>query len=251
LVEAGPYLDDEKGRAAKKFFTEFASGHPELAPEGWGCSPEYKYLPEERATTIYENIWITRTSTLPKMEAANVWTESSQLKRGNKMALTEKQMAAAIETFGEDFVKSLIAEGESKTTELEGAGVAHKSADQDQESNSGNEAQEAVITQDQFNVLAEQVAKQFSVNTDSIVEAMANMANGLKEISERVEQLETRTEAKSKAEVPSFTFSLQRASDSKDTMVAEDDELKSKKPKEAQKVDDPKMITPAQFFGRN
>jgi hypothetical protein len=100
LVEAGPYLEDEKGQAAKEFFSK--------SPKEWGCSPEYFYLPEERKTTVYDTIWITRTSALPEMDAANIWTETRQLNRGDKMALTEKQMQSAVEVFGQEFVDSMI-----------------------------------------------------------------------------------------------------------------------------------------------
>ncbi|MHC4762833.1 MAG: hypothetical protein ACYS71_05605 [Planctomycetota bacterium] len=127
LVEAGPYLRDEKGRAARKFFKKFGSGHPEIAPEGWGCSPEFRYLPEERASGTYKTIWITRTSTLPKFAAANTWTETRQFKHGGtKMALSDQQKKAAVEMFGDEFVSQMMQEAEDKTAELESAGVAHK-----------------------------------------------------------------------------------------------------------------------------
>ena len=56
LIEAGPFLDNELGQAALKFFTKYPDGHPEISPEGWGCSVEYRYLPEERKSGVYENI---------------------------------------------------------------------------------------------------------------------------------------------------------------------------------------------------
>ncbi len=55
LVESGPYLDDHKGQSALKFFSKYSDGHPDIAPEGWGCSPEFKFLPEERETGVFDH----------------------------------------------------------------------------------------------------------------------------------------------------------------------------------------------------
>lgn len=128
LFEAGPYLDNHKGRSALKFFSEYSGGHPELAPEGWGASPEFLYLPEERETGTFNTIWITRTSTLPREEAANIWTEAKQ---EDIMALSDQQKKAAIALFGAEYVeKNMIEEGDERTAALEEAGVAHKSNDE-------------------------------------------------------------------------------------------------------------------------
>jgi hypothetical protein len=225
LVEAGPYTDDKAGLAAKEFFKKYGNGHPEIAPEGWGCSPEFRYLPEERATGTYENIWITRTSTLPRMAAANIWTETSQLAR-SKMALTdysEDQIKTAIEVFqDEDFVQNLIAVGETKTAELEAAGIAHKDNDKPQE------------IQLNMEELAAEVGKQFQVNLDPIAEAMATMATELKELKEWREKQEKKEDVKNNAETPRFIFNMQRASETAETIVAEGDGLKNQKPREAQ-----------------
>jgi hypothetical protein len=199
LVEAGPYLENERGQKAKEFFSKFADGHPDIAPEGWGCSPEYKYLPEERATGTYDTIWITRTSTLPRMAAANIWTETRQLNRGDKMALSEKQMQSAIEVFGQEFVDNMINEGDKRTEDLEAAGVDHKSKTE--------EPKEVEITQEQFTNLAQEVAKQFQLDNTAMLEALSTMASGLKEMGDRLEELESKNIAKGLAETPSFTES--------------------------------------------
>lgn len=246
LVEFGSYLDNDLGQKAKEFFNEFSNGHPEIAPEGWGCSPEYRYLPEERATGVYENIWITRTSTLPRMAAANVWTNTSQLERGDKMALTEDQVKGAIAFLGEEKYNSMVAEGETKTTELE-KNTDHKGKTEITK----DEIKEVSISPEQFIVLVQEVAKQFEINNASITEALTIMADGLNEIGERVKELEGRDKAKGLAETPSFTFSLQRASERDETIVAEDDKLKDEKPKETQRAKNQSEISPADFFATN
>jgi hypothetical protein len=223
LVEAGPYLDDEKGQAASEFFKEYGEGHPELAPEGWGCSPEFRYLPEERVTGIYENIWITRTSTLPKMAAANIWTETRQLAR-KEMSYSEDQIKTAIEVFGdEDFVKTLFVEGETKTTELEEANVAHKDAD---------EAEPPTPQEIELNMedLANEVGKQFQADLTPIADALVTMAGDLKEMRERLDKLEEIKKIKDKTEKPRYIFNLQRASEDEKTIVTDDDGLKNQKP---------------------
>jgi hypothetical protein len=223
LVEAGPYLDDKRGRAAKEFFKQYGAGHPEIAPEGWGCSPEFRYLPEERATSVYENIWITRTSTLPKLAAANIWTETRQLARKD-MSYSKDQINAAIEVFkDEDFVKSLFAEGETKTAELEAAGVAHKSTDETERPESPQEIQ--LNMED----LAAEVGKQFQADLTPIADALVTMATDLKEMGDRLDKLEETRRVKDKTETPRFIFNLERASETEKTIVTDDD-AKSQKP---------------------
>lgn len=229
LVEAGPYLNNKAGQAAKEFFKQYSSGHPEIAPEGWGCSPEFRYLPEERATGTYETIWITRTSTLPKMAAANIWTETSQLTR-SKMAITdysEDQIKAAVEIFkDENFVKSLIAEGENKTAELEAAGIAHKEKSEETEQ---SEPQQLNINMEE---LAAEVGKQFSANLNPIADALSTMATELKELKEWKASQEKKAEVKAVTETPRYILNLQRASENESTIVTEDDGLKDRKPSE-------------------
>jgi hypothetical protein len=228
LVEAGPYLDDERGEAAREFFKQHGDGHPEIAPEGWGCSPEFRYLPEERATGTYENIWITRTSTLPKMAAANIWTETRQLARKNMASYSKEQINAAIEVFKDkDFVKSLFDEGENKTAELEAAGVAHKGKD---EETSEPETQPQEI---QLNIeeLAAEVGKQFQADLTPIADALITMASDLKEMGSRLEKLEETKKVKDKTEKPRFIFNMKRASEDEATVVTDDD-VKTQRPTE-------------------
>lgn len=236
LVEAGPYLDNSKGRSAKAFFNKFSEGHPEISPEGWGCSPEFRYLPEEREKGVYENIWITRTSTLPKMAAANIWTDTRQLAR-QKMALSESQMKAAILAFGEDEVKLMLDEGERKTTELEQADVAHK------EQSEETEKPEISIDMQE---LANEIGKRFQTDINPLSEALEGMKHMIVELSGRVKEVEKHQGLKDLTETPSYIVSL-RASDNDKTVVTEDDELSKKAPLGAQKQNTAD-VTPGAFF---
>lgn len=162
LVEAGPFLKDDKGRAALEFFKQYSDGHPELAPEGWGCSPEYKYLPEERKTGVYKNIHITRTSTLPRMAAANVWTLG-----GMTMALTKEQEKTAKAIFGEELTKQIMQLAEDKTKELEEAGVAHKEAPTEEEEVQEEEQPVTETTEEEKPVTEEETPQE--VTLDAVV----------------------------------------------------------------------------------
>jgi transcriptional regulator with XRE-family HTH domain len=229
LVEAGPYLRGERGKAAEKFFKNYGAAHPAIAPEGWGCSPEYRFLPEERATGTYENIWITRTSTLPRFAAANVWTETRQMskKRGDKMALSEQQKQAAIEIFGNDMVTQMIQEAEQKTTDLEAAGIAHKATTSQ---DSDEKPAEVNIDLDQ---LAAEVGKQFQMDLTPIAETMEAVSASIKTLEERLAKLEETKATKDQTETPRFVFNMKRASEMDETIVTDDDGLKNRKPTEA------------------
>lgn len=236
LIEAGPYLDDHKGQSAKKFFSEFSDGHPEIAPEGWGCSPEFRYLPEERATGIYENIWITRTSTLPKMAAANIWTDTGQAR--HKMAISESQMKTAIAAFGPEEVKLMIEQAEQKTTELEDANIAHKTVEL-----------EGVVESFEIDIpeLAKEIGKQFQTDINPLSEAVENVTNAMVKLSERVKELEGTQKLKDLTETPKYIVSL-RASESDETIVTEDDGLKNKRPQGVGNEAKGANVTPQAFF---
>ena len=242
LIEAGPYLDNVAGQAAKEFFTEFSSGHPQHAPEGWGSSPEFRFLPEEQMKDgVFHWLWITKTSTLPRAAAANIHTKGSQV-----MALTKQNEALAVEMFGPDFVKSLKLDAETKTAELEEAGVAHKETEtaeaetqeaETEETTTEEEteqpAQEAISVD--IDQLAAAVSSQFVLKLEPIAEAMVGMVEETKAITERIAKLEHQETIKSQVETPRFTLQLTRASEAVETVVADDDNLKEKGPKQTKK----------------
>ncbi len=126
LVEAGPYLDNDVGELAMKFFKQFPDGHPDHAPEGWGCSPRFRFLPDDKVTGTYEWLDIIKTSTLPRSEAANIYTKAGQ-KGIDDMAttITEEQRKLGQEIWPDGQFETMIKLGEDTTKELE-KDVAHK-----------------------------------------------------------------------------------------------------------------------------
>ncbi|MFH1573717.1 MAG: zinc ribbon domain-containing protein, partial [Acidobacteriota bacterium] len=268
LVEAGPYLGTEVGRAAKRFFMEFPDGHPVHAPEGWGCSPEFRYLPEERRKGVFETFWITDRAVLPRLAAANVRTRG-----GVAMAMTDKQRALFEEALGEEQVERLVEEAEGETRKHEEAGVAFKEATPEDDmaekkvdlvkvaeklkalagqaegdlkaalteiagllDGSEEEPKEEEKEID-LEVLAAEIAKHFDVQ----LEPLGEMAASQKALADEVQAMKAelaavrRDEDKRKQhEIPRFTLSLERkASEAAETALEGDDELLKAKPREA------------------
>lgn len=247
LFEAGPYLKDEKGRKALEFFKQYSAGHPEIAPEGWGASVEYKYLPEERKQKLYQWTWITRTSTLARGAAANIWTKSTQ----QEFVMNDEQKKAAVAMFGEEFTNQLISQGTQKTKELEEAGVANKQATEPEKPVEAAPTPEPVPAE----VPAEapdpaQLMQELAVTMQaSLNEAIAPVLSGFqqqltvlgeqfKALSEELKQVKGDQAIKTAVEMPRFTFDLIRASRAKSTVVPEGDALKDKKPTEVAPVSD-------------
>lgn len=234
LFEAGPYLKDAKGQAALQFFKQYPNGHPDIAPEGWGSSVEYKYLPEQREQKLYHWTWITRTSTLARGAAANVWTKSTQ----QESIMNDEQRKAATAIFGEEFTNQLVAQGQQKTKELEDAGIASKAVE---------------IAKEE----AEKVAEVPAIDPTQLVETLAakmmtNLNEGLtpvltefhqqiialgeqvKSLSDQVKEMKKEEAVKAAVEMPRFSFQALRASQSAETKVPEGDALKNQKPAEHQ-----------------
>lgn len=259
LVEAGPYLDNEAGQKALAFFKQYPDGHPEIAPEGWGSSVEYKYLPEERATGVYDTIWITRTSTLPRMAAANIWTTAMQ----QEAKMNQQQKEAAVKLFGESFVSKLETDGQKRTEALEGAGVAHKAAgeetpppaaeeqpEQGEENPAPAQTEEAAKqTTDEgqaqpvefsLDEVVEAVVARLATDLATpMVEAMTAVATDVAAVAEEVKAYQSRLAAverglqiKQATDTPRFVFNVKRATEAGETEVADDDGLKNQKPKE-------------------
>jgi hypothetical protein len=231
LVEAGPFLDNAKGQAALAFFTEYPESHPDIAPEGWGSSVEYKYLKSERETKVYKNIWKTRTSALPRKVAANTWT------KGTIMALSPEQTQAAKAIFGEDLAQQIIKGAEGATKELEEAGVASKEVTTE----TTTEVVETKVEIDE-QALVEKVAKQVGVDFEPIAQALTLIADNqtkqqlaLDELAGRIKSLEKTEDVKTATETSRFMVSvLNRASQDSKTIVSDEDPLKEKKPAEQQ-----------------
>lgn len=233
LFEAGPYLKDYKGKAARKFFEEYGNGHPEIAPEGWGASVEYKYLPEERKSKVYEWTWITRTSTLARSAAANVWTKSSQ----ENFTMNDEQRKAATALFGEEFTNRLIAQGQQKTKELEDAGIANKASSSEEKSSEEPKPEEKGI--DVTQMVEELAAKMMTNVNEALVPVLGEfqqqiltLREEVKNLSEEMKALKKDEAIKQQVELPRFTFDRLVASQSSKTAVPEGDPLRDKKPQE-------------------
>lgn len=223
LVEAGPYLKDTKGQAAKDYFIQYANSDPDLAPEGWGASPEYKYLPEERATGVYENIWKTRTSILPRMAAANVFTKGATI-----MALSEQQKATARKIFGEEGAAKMIEDAENTSKELESR-VDHKGNNESGEQSTTPEVNPEVGAI--LNALASLDIPALNQSIQLLAEGQSQLNTRLDDLAGQVKSLEKTEKVKQATETPRFVWQMiQRASDAKETTLAEDDALKNKKP---------------------
>lgn len=246
LVETGPFIDDSKGKQAAAFYNKYPKGHPEIAEEGWGCSVEYRYLPEERKTGIYENVWISRTSVLPRFAAANIQTAG-----GIKMALTEDQEKGLRELFPDD-AEAIIAEAEAKTKELEEAGVAHKEAETPEEPEVVEEEQKEVETQEvvlDYEKLADVMVKQFNLNAAPLLEeAVTPIQETINELAARLAELEKGEEVRKEVNVTKFRLMQERASESDKTIVEDGDPLLDKKPVETRSK--PKGEEFLQSFGK-
>lgn len=226
LVEAGPYLKDEKGRAALEFFKKYKNGHPEFAPEGWGGSPEFRFNLEDRDDGVYDWLWIDRTSTLPRAAAANVWTESKQTEV-DMSTLDGQRKDAAVALFGEEFIEDLLKDGEKRTEALEEAGVAHKEKEQPEEKT--KEQPEIDLKA----AIKEALKEQVEVDLGAVTEVITQLGENLKAQSAEIEALKTQARVKADAETPRYVLQLaQRASEAQQTEVADDDDLKSRKPNE-------------------
>ena len=217
LVEGGPFLDDEKGKAALEFFTNHLEGHQEIAPEGWGCSIEFKFLPDERATGVFENVEITRTSVLSRFAAANIHTQIKEI----TMSMTPEQENAAKLIFGEELGTSLISGAEAKSKDLE-PNIAHK--------------EEAKKEDKDFSLdqIVEAVAAKMGLQVQPIIESMAKLAEGQQANTLEIKAIKRDEEIKKDTETPRWMQDLFDgvASKSDKTKVTDDNPLTKAKPKE-------------------
>jgi len=234
LFEAGPYLKDAKGQAALAFFKEYSAGHPDIAPEGWGASVEYRYLPEERKSKIYEWTWITRTSTLARGAAANVWTKASQ----ENFIMNDEQRKAANAIFGEEFTNKLVSSGEQKTAELEQAGVANKQAATPEGEAAAAEVESKEVD---LNQLVEGLAAKMMGNISEALtpvltefhQQITTLNSQVVALGEELKAMKSQEAVKQQVELPRFTFNMLRASQDQSTVVPEGAALKNQKPQEA------------------
>lgn len=164
------------------------------------------------------------------------------------MALSDQQLKAAKEIFGEELASQIIANAERQTKELEEAGVAHKSTE---------EATKTPAVPVETEVKAEDTTKQdmpeepaspeekpqegkpdfaemIGKSLQPMLEGMAMMASRMDEMMGRLDALESSQKMRQATETPRWLTSVyERASQSSKTVVTEDDPLKDQKPVEA------------------
>lgn len=83
-----------------------------------------------------------------------------------------------------------------------------------------------------INQIVEALSQKVARDFEPFAEALATLALGQQETTDRLNRLETQKALKEEVELPRFVMSVQRAANAKNTIVAEDDPLKGKKPAE-------------------
>jgi len=240
LVEGGPFLENEAGPKAKEFLIRFDKGHIEIAPEGWGCSPEFKFLPEERAEKIYDNFHIVRTSVLPKFAAANIWTGKEVI----DVALDGERRIAAEAMFGKEFVANLIQQGEQRTDELdeqgiESKGVGEETAEEiveDAVETSTSDNKEEPIEEEKkpldytIEEVAEMVGNKINLDFQPVAEALVQLQDQVTGVVKEVTDIKSKQAMELENEIPRFTLQTLMASKAEDSILDDNDDLKDKKP---------------------
>jgi hypothetical protein len=122
LVEAGPFDDTPMGKKMCDFFTQYPVSHPDIAPEGWGTSHGYYYVPSDRKDRVYDWFEKFETTVLPERFASN--QHSPRLEVLTKM---NKQQEDALETIGgPELLAEVLETGQRRTEELEEKGTSFK-----------------------------------------------------------------------------------------------------------------------------
>jgi hypothetical protein len=252
LMEAGPFLDNKIGKLAKEFFDKYQDSHPVLAPEGWGASIEFRYLPEEQDKGIYSWIWKTRTSVLAKSVSSN------RVTRGEVMKLDElnsDQLQIGKELFGsENALQAALDEAEDTTKNREEEVgpenfKGNKSEPEPESKDELDETEPETKPEPVMEVLAETESYLLVEKLKTELEVINTLPGAIEELGQRVEALETKTKVDNvnKTRFSLFTKGLQeqQASESEETVVPEEDELAKAEPKQA----DSKKSGAGHFFG--
>lgn len=187
LVEVAEFDPSPTGQAFKAFLEKHPRGHPEIAPRGWGASPQYRYDPADRADRIYERMRKEKTSVLPAHKAANGWNPQPEV-----FGMDEEKKKALEAILGADKTAELIAQGEELTKELERQGVAFKAAGAapetaPQEPPPETPPAEAPPAQEEKAAPPDLAA--------ALTPVFAEIAAGLKALGDRLAELETKAAA--------------------------------------------------------
>ena len=170
------------------------------------------------------------------------------------MALSDQQLKAAKEIFGDELANQIISNAERQTKELEEAGVAHKSTEDTANVETIETAKPADTVETEVKA-EEHTAKQDEMTEEEpeekpeenkpdfgemiakslqpMLEGMAMMASRMDEMMGRLDKLESGEKMKRDVETPRWlTSAMERASQSNKTAVSEDDPLTKQKPVE-------------------
>ncbi len=182
LLEAGPFDDTEIGNAFKELFEENPSGHPEVAPEGWGASHGYYYVKEDREDGVYEWFDKEETTVLPASAASNPWNPTMEV-----VQMSQKQAKESLSKFFKpELVEKMLEVGDAETKEIEGLGIEHKELAE--QITAIAEAVENKDVKSQLEKLADELAPAEEPKTDEPEEMdLKGIEEQLRSISEKID----------------------------------------------------------------
>lgn len=242
LVQLGKFDNTPVGNAFKEFFSLYPDGHPEIAPWGWGASHGYAYIQSDREQDgTYNWFDIKESTVLPVHLAANVhnprpFKEVFTMNDKQKKAFAEIGKLVGVP----DLVEQITASAHLKKEELDGK-IEHKSVDIEPEQVPDTEDKSLApsLTPEVVAMIAEaltpaiqgptepgeeeskekveaeldvaEITKQIvgSLQLDNLSTAISTLVNEVKEVKERLDQVEQDDTAKVKAAVeaaPQFAW---------------------------------------------
>jgi len=168
LLEAAPFDDTEMGQTFEKFFQDYPTGHPVIAPNGWGQSHGYTFMRKDRVDGIYTAFEKYESTILPFDIAANQHNPRPMFTTEDNL-MNEKQREAFEGVFGKSIVEQMVAEGETKTAELEATGVAYKALDVVDETVEEVVTEPVIEEKQAEEVAVEEVAEEIVVEDKEII----------------------------------------------------------------------------------
>jgi hypothetical protein len=268
LVQLGTFDDTPIGNAFKQFLTNHPSGHPSIAPKGWGASHGYNYIADDRRDGVYNWLNIGESSILSAQWASNVYNPQPTILGGKDMDdKATAELNAISEEVGTDLVALVTQTAEQKKSELDST-VDHKEVDSEPETKEAitksepepdigsvelqaSEPEQATSDESKQVLVTEIVnAVKEAFGMDSLSEQFASQQQDVAEIKSAVEALtgkvatleqtdETRV-AEAVRTLPKYdAFSWMRASKDESTLLNDSDELTDAGPKIAEDKSSP------------
>lgn len=126
LVQLGTFDPTPTGDAFKAFFLAHPDGHPDIAPDGWGASHGFNYVPADRiADGIFNWFETKESSVLPYAAASNQHNPTLEVFQMNDRQA--KAITAIGDAVGADLLTAITDTAAAKREELDGK-VEHKNA---------------------------------------------------------------------------------------------------------------------------